>query len=74
MTGCKQSDSSVKADLIIAIDQIIILFSDVKMDIPYVPSLMSLLTATNVISEVLRQKAVQNMNEGEPINTNIVLN
>ena len=44
------------------------------MDIPYVPSLMSLLTATNVISEVLRQKAVQNMNEGEPINTNIVLN
>ena len=43
------------------------------MDIPYVPSLMSLLTATNVISEVLRQKAVQNMNEGEPIDTNIVL-
>ena len=71
MTGCKQSDSSLKAELIL--NKTIILFSDHKMDIPYVPNLMSILTATNVISEVLRQKAVENMNEGEPFNTNIVL-
>ena len=50
MTGCKQSDSSVKADLILI--KTINIFSDVKMDIPYVPNLMSILTATNVISEV----------------------
>ena len=71
MKSCKQSDSSLKADLIEY--KIKSIFSDLKMDIPYVPSLMSLLTATNVISEVLRQKAVENMNEGEPIDTNIVL-
>ena len=70
MTGYKQSDSSLNADLII--DKIIISFSDLKMDIPYVSNLMSVLTATNIISGVLRQKAVENMNEGEPVTTNIV--
>ena len=71
MTSCKRSDSSPKADLIV--NKIIKIFSDLRMDIPYVPSLMSLLTATNVISEVLRQKAVENMNEGKPINNNILM-
>ena len=35
----------------------------IGMEIPFVPNLMSVLTATNVVSDVLRQKALDAMND-----------